>query len=55
MRLPLVVLSVFAAFFGGVLDLPWIHHDSFEGWLAPVFAGSLYNDHLGSGPSGSWP
>ena len=48
MRLPLVVLAV-AAFFGGLLDLPWIHHDSFEGWLAPVFSGSLFNDHLGSG------
>jgi NADH-quinone oxidoreductase subunit L len=51
MRLPLVVLAA-AAFFGGLLDLPWIHHDSFEGWLAPVFAGSLYNDHLHSG--GEW-
>jgi NADH-quinone oxidoreductase subunit L len=51
MRLPLVILAV-AAFFGGVLDLPWIHHDSFQGWLAPVFAGSLYNDHLHSG--GEW-
>jgi NADH-quinone oxidoreductase subunit L len=51
MRLPLVVLAV-AAFFGGLLDLPWIHHDSFQGWLAPVFAGSLYNDHLHSG--GEW-
>jgi NADH-quinone oxidoreductase subunit L len=48
MRLPLVVLAV-AAFFGGLLDLPWIHHDSFEGWLAPVFSGSLFNDHLHSG------
>jgi NADH-quinone oxidoreductase subunit L len=51
MRLPLVVLAV-AAFFGGLLDLPWIHHDSFEGWLAPVFSGSLFNDHLHSG--GEW-
>jgi NADH-quinone oxidoreductase subunit L len=51
MRLPLVVLAV-AAFFGGLLDLPWIHHDSFEGWLAPVFTGSLFNDHLHSG--GEW-
>src|SRR5580693_7013052 len=47
MRLPLVVLAV-AAFFGGLLDLPWIHHDSFEGWLGPVFSGSLFNDHLHS-------
>jgi NADH-quinone oxidoreductase subunit L len=51
MRLPLVILAV-AAFFGGLLDLPWIHHDSFEGWLGPVFAGSLYNDHLHAG--GEW-
>src|SRR5580698_3701031 len=28
MRLPLVILAI-AAFAGGVLDLPWIHHDSF--------------------------
>ena len=55
MRLPLVVLAV-AAFFAGLLDLPWIHHDSFEGWLAPVFSGSLFNDHLHCRrPSGRWP
>src|SRR5277367_6221281 len=51
MRLPLVVLAV-AAFFGGLLDLPRIHHDSFEGWLGPVFSGSLFNDHLHDG--GEW-
>jgi NADH-quinone oxidoreductase subunit L len=51
MRLPLVILAV-AAFLGGLLDLPWIHHDSFEGWLAPVFTGSLFNDHLHAG--GEW-
>ena len=51
MRLPLVVLAV-AAFFGGLLDLPWIHHDSFEGWLGPVFSNSLFDDHLHSG--GEW-
>ncbi len=45
MRLPLVVLAVLS-FFAGLLDLPWIHHDSFVGWLAPVFVGSLYDDHL---------
>ena len=27
-------------------DLPWAHHDSFNNWLAPVFSGTLYNDHL---------
>ena len=46
MRLPLVVLAVLT-FFGGLLDLPWIRHDSLAGWLAPVFTRSLYNDHLG--------
>jgi NADH-quinone oxidoreductase subunit L len=51
MRLPLVVLAA-AAFLGGLLDLPWIHHDSLEGWLAPVFTGSLFNDHLHAG--GEW-
>jgi NADH-quinone oxidoreductase subunit L len=44
MRLPLVVLAVFAAA-AGIFDLPWIHHDSFAGWLQPVFAHSLYADH----------
>jgi NADH-quinone oxidoreductase subunit L len=48
MRLPLVVLAVLT-FFGGLLDLPWIRHDSLAGWLSPVFSGSLYNDHLGDG------
>ena len=51
MRIPLVILAV-AAFFAGLLDLPWIHHDSFEGWLGPVFTGSLFNDHLHAG--GEW-
>jgi NADH-quinone oxidoreductase subunit L len=51
MRLPLVILAV-AAFFAGLLDLPWIHHDSFEGWLGPVFSGSLFNDQLHAG--GEW-
>ena len=36
MRLPLVVLAVLT-FFGGLLDLPWIRHDSLAGWLSPVF------------------
>ncbi len=48
MRLPLVILAV-AAFFGGVLNLPWVHRFSLGNWLAPVFAGSLYDDHLGHG------
>jgi NADH-quinone oxidoreductase subunit L len=48
MRLPLVVLAVFAAL-GGVFDLPFAYHHSFASWLQPVFAHSLFNDHE-SGP-----
>ncbi len=48
MRLPLVVLAFFA-FFGGVLDLPWVHTHNLESWLAPVFNGTLYNDNLTAG------
>ncbi len=48
MLLPLVVLAVAAAV-AGVLDLPWAYHDSFNHWLAPVFSGTLYNDHLRAG------
>src|SRR5271165_4581854 len=48
MRLPLVVLAFFA-FFGGVLDLPWVHTHNLESFLTPVFAGTLYDDHLGTG------
>ncbi len=48
MRIPLVVLAFFA-FFSGALDLPWVHIDDLQSFLAPVFAGTLYNDHLGHG------
>jgi NADH-quinone oxidoreductase subunit L len=48
MRLPLVILAV-AATVGGILDLPWSPRFSLDRWLAPVFSGSLYNDHLHSG------
>jgi NADH-quinone oxidoreductase subunit L len=48
MRLPLVVLAFFA-FFAGALDLPWVHSDNLASFLAPVFTGTLYNDHLGDG------
>jgi NADH-quinone oxidoreductase subunit L len=44
MTLPLVVLAVAAAA-GFVIDLPWAHHDSLVGWLAPVFAHDLYQAH----------
>jgi NADH-quinone oxidoreductase subunit L len=51
MRLPLVILAV-AAFFAGILNLPWAHRYSFDAWLAPVFSGSLYRDHIHNG--GLW-
>jgi NADH-quinone oxidoreductase subunit L len=51
MRLPLVILAV-AAFLGGIINLPWSPRFSLDHWLAPVFAGSLYNDKLHSG--GLW-
>jgi NADH-quinone oxidoreductase subunit L len=41
MRIPLVVLAFFAAA-AGLFDLPWVRHDSFVGWLTPVFSTSLY-------------
>ena len=36
MTLPLVVLSVLSVF-GGIIDLPWIHHSSLAGFLDPTF------------------
>src|SRR5580692_5522458 len=48
MRLPLVILAFFA-FFAGALDLPWVHTHDLQSFLAPVFAGTLYNDNLGGG------
>jgi NADH-quinone oxidoreductase subunit L len=47
MRLPLVVLAVFAAG-AGIFDLPWVHHDTFATWLAPVFAHSILVTHQSS-------
>ena len=41
MRIPLVVLAFFAAA-AGLFDLPWVRHDSFVGWLTPVFGSSVY-------------
>jgi NADH-quinone oxidoreductase subunit L len=49
MRIPLIVLAFFA-FVGGAFDLPWVHTHDLANFLAPVFAGSLYNDQLGDGP-----
>jgi NADH-quinone oxidoreductase subunit L len=36
MTMPLVVLAGLTII-GGVLDLPWVHHDSLAGFLAPTF------------------
>ena len=36
MTTPLIVLAALSVL-GGVLDLPWIHHDSLAGFLAPTF------------------
>jgi NADH-quinone oxidoreductase subunit L len=36
MTLPLVVLAVLSVF-GGIIDLPWIHHSSLAGFLDPTF------------------
>jgi NADH-quinone oxidoreductase subunit L len=36
MTAPLVILAALSVV-GGVLDLPWVHHDSLAGFLAPTF------------------
>ena len=36
MTLPLVVLAVLSTI-GGIIDLPWIHHNSLAGFLDPTF------------------
>jgi NADH-quinone oxidoreductase subunit L len=36
MTTPLVVLAALTVI-GGILDLPWVHHDSLAGFLAPTF------------------
>ena len=36
MTTPLIVLAALSVV-GGVLDLPWVHHDSLAGFLAPTF------------------
>jgi NADH-quinone oxidoreductase subunit L len=48
MRGPLVVLA-FLAFFGGIINLPWVHTHDLESFLAPVFSGTLFNPNLGAG------
>ena len=47
MTTPLVVLAVLSVL-GGVLDLPWIHHDSLAGFLAPTF-GYVVEGHASTG------
>ncbi len=44
MRIPLVVLAVFA-FFGGALSFPWSTHYSLLKWVNPVFGSNQYNSH----------
>jgi len=38
------VLAVLSSI-GGILDLPWIHHDNISRFLEPVFANRLFADH----------
>jgi NADH-quinone oxidoreductase subunit L len=47
MLVPLVVLA-FGSLFGELLDLPWVHTHNLSTFLAPVFAHTLYDDHLTS-------
>ena len=44
--LPLLILIVLAvaAFFGGILDLPWVHGDSLYNFLQPVFSHTVFID-----------
>ncbi len=48
MRAPLVILAFFA-FAGGILDLPWVHHEGLASWLAPVFGSRLFSAHESTG------
>ncbi len=36
MTTPLIILAILSAV-GGVMDLPWLHHDSLAGFLEPTF------------------
>ena len=47
MTLPLVVLAV-CSVLGGVIDLPWIHHDSLAAFLAPTFGYVVPGAHEGT-------
>jgi NADH-quinone oxidoreductase subunit L len=48
MLVPLVILA-FLSLFAEVINLPWAHTHSLNNFLASVFAGTLYEDHLMSG------
>ena len=47
MTLPLVVLAVLSVL-GGVIDLPWIHHDSLTNFLQPTFGYVAPGAHEGT-------
>jgi len=47
MTTPLLVLAGLSVL-GGVLDLPWIHHDSLAGFLDPTFGAALSSAHVGT-------
>ena len=47
MTLPLVILAVFSVL-GGVIDLPWIHHDSLSNFLSPAFGYVAPGAHEGT-------
>jgi NADH-quinone oxidoreductase subunit L len=48
MTLPLVALAVLSVL-GGVLDLPWVHHNSLAGFLNPTFGFIPADAHLSTG------
>jgi NADH-quinone oxidoreductase subunit L len=48
MLAPLVILA-FLSLFAEVINLPWAHTHSLNNFLAPVFAGTLYDDHVMTG------
>jgi NADH-quinone oxidoreductase subunit L len=43
------VILAFLSLFAEVINLPWAHTHSLNNFLQPVFAGTLYADHLMSG------
>ena len=47
MTTPLIVLAALSVI-GGVLDLPWIHHDSLAGFLTPTFGYVAAGGHAGT-------